>query len=104
MPSRHGDCLRISTHNYRNISSKGDQTILIETSKKIRSEVIAFQEIKTKEAAIEKTNDGHLLALGAEEGFRKRRRRRILTPLSERTSGRLNRSTRPTHGHSPPTQ
>uniref|UniRef100_W6NAJ6 Endonuclease exonuclease phosphatase domain containing protein n=1 Tax=Haemonchus contortus TaxID=6289 RepID=W6NAJ6_HAECO len=64
-PSRHGDCLRICTYNCRTIASKADQTILNETSKRLRFDVIALQETKTKETAIKKTNDGHLFVLGA---------------------------------------
>nr|CDJ92172.1 Endonuclease exonuclease phosphatase domain containing protein [Haemonchus contortus] len=64
-PSRHGDCLRICTYNCRTIASKADQTILNETSTRLRFEVIALQETKTKETAIKKTNDGHLFVLGA---------------------------------------
>uniref|UniRef100_W6ND29 Uncharacterized protein LOC764941 n=1 Tax=Haemonchus contortus TaxID=6289 RepID=W6ND29_HAECO len=45
------------------MSSKADQTILNETSKRLRFDVIALQKTKTK--AIKKTNDGHLFVLGA---------------------------------------
>ncbi|KAK6045791.1 hypothetical protein COOONC_16704, partial [Cooperia oncophora] len=63
--SRHGDCLRVCTYNCRTIASIADRTILMEASKRLRFDVIALQETKAKETATRKTNDGHLIVLGA---------------------------------------